>query len=168
MDIREAILAEHSSHQTAKIVRYVGSDAGRFAELMGLFTGTDRRVMQRSSWAAGNCVESHPELADPYYALLFRMLERTDTHIAVKRNVVRLMQFVNVPSRHRGRVFDVCCSLVGDPTEPVAVRSFALSAAARIARDLPDLMAELRLAATRYPEADTPGFKARRRKVLGV
>ncbi len=37
MNIREALEAEHSKRQTMAIVEYVGSDAGRFRELMDIF-----------------------------------------------------------------------------------------------------------------------------------
>ena len=91
-----------------------------------------------------------------------------DVHIAVKRNVIRLLQFVDIPKRYEGRIFEVCYALLDDPNEAVAVRCFSLSVAAKIAKDSPELMDELRLVATKYPQVATAGFRSRARRVLGV
>ena len=168
MNLRDEILAEHSKRQTARIVDWVGSDPGRFAELMQLFLGDTYRVTQRAGWPLSNSVEKHPELIKPYFSKLLKQVERDDVHIAVKRNVVRLLQFVEIPKRFGGRIFDACYRLLDDPSEPVAVRVFSMTVAANIAKDSPELLDELRLVATKYPHLMTPGFKARLRRVLGA
>ena len=168
MDLRSEILAEHSKRQTAKIVDWVGDDPKRFAELMRLFLGDVYRITQRAGWPLSNCVEKHPDLIKPYFGKLLKQLERDDVHTAVRRNVVRLLQFVEVPKRYEGRIFDACYALLDDPNEPVAVRCFSMSVAANIATDSPELLDELRLVATKYPQLTTPGFRSRMRRVLGV
>jgi hypothetical protein len=168
MDIREALLAEHSRAQTMKIVRYVGNDPMRFKDLMGNFLADTYRVSQRAAWAVSYCAEHHPELIKPYFGRLLDQLERDDAHIAVRRNVVRLLQFVDIPQRYRGRVFDACYRLLDDPAQPVAVRCFSMTVAANIACDSPELIDELRLVAAKYPFAATAGFKTRARRVLGI
>jgi hypothetical protein len=168
MDLRDEILAEHSKRQTAKIVDWVGDDPKRFGELMRLFLGDVYRITQRAGWPLSNCVEKHPELIKPCFGKLLIQLERDDVHIAVKRNVVRLLQFVDVPKRYQGRIFETCYALLDDPHEPVAVRCFSMTVAANIAKDSPELLNELRLVATKYPQMMTPGFRARLRRVFPV
>jgi len=168
MDIRAALLAEHSKRQTAKIVDFIGGDPARFKELMDNFLGDTYRVSQRAAWAVSNCIELHPDLVKPYYGRLLGQLERDDSHIGVRRNVVRLLQFVEVPSSYRGHVFDVCYKLFADATQPVAVRVFSMTVAANIAKGKPELLDELRLVAKEHPEAATAGFRSRARRVLGV
>ena len=168
VDIREALLAEHSKAQTEKIVDYVGDDRERFAELMGLFLGPVYRVSQRASWAVSNCIERHPDIVKPYYGKMLVQLERDDAHVAVRRNVVRLLQFVEIPPRYKGRVFDACYALLDDPQQPVAVRCFSMSVAANIAKDSPELMNELKLVATKYPQLMTAGVRSRLRRVFKI
>jgi hypothetical protein len=168
VDIREALLAEHSSRQTKKVVDYVGDDPERFAELMGLFLGPVYRVSQRAAWAVSNCIERHPELVKPYYRRMLAQLERDDAHVAVRRNVVRLLQFVEIPPRYKGRVFDACYALLDDPTQPVAVRCFSMTVSANLAKNSPELMNELKLVATKYPQVMTAGFRARLRHVFKI
>jgi hypothetical protein len=166
MNIREALRVEHSKRQTMAIVRYVGDDANRFRDLMTIFLGDEYRPTQRSSWAVNYCVEHHPELVKPYVAKLIDLLEERDGHDAIRRNIARLLQFVEIQPRFRGRVFEACYDLVDDPKQPVAVRVFAMSVAANIARSEPDLMNELRLMCEKYLPSASAGFKSRARRVL--
>lgn len=168
MNIREALLEVHSKAQATKIADYVGDDEERFAELMKLFLGPVYRVSQRAAWPVSYCIERNPELVKPYFGKLIEQLERSDAHVAVRRNVARLLQFVEIPKRYQGCVFDACYNLVDDPRETVAVRAFAMTVAANIARDEPQLLDELRLVAKKYPQAATAGFRSRARRVLGI
>jgi hypothetical protein len=104
----------------------------------------------------------------PYFNVLIEQLQRDDVHVAVRRNVARLLQFVEIPKRFEGRIFDACYNLLADPNETVAVRVFSMTVAARIAKNDPELMEELRMIATKYPQAATAGFRSRARRVLGV
>ncbi len=104
MNIREALLAEHSKSQTMKIVRYVDRDPEKFAELMKLFLGDTYRLSQRASWAVNCCAEQHRELVQPYFNKLVDQLERDDVHVAVRRNVARMFQFIDIPERLQSRV----------------------------------------------------------------
>jgi hypothetical protein len=166
MNIREALRAEHSKRQTMRIVQYVGNDPERFRELMTIFLGKEYRPTQRASWAVNYCAEHHPELVKPYLAKLISLLENNDGHNAIRRNVARLLQFVEIPAKLRGRAYAACYDLVDDPKQPVAVRVFAMTVAANIARDEPDLMSELRLVCGKYLRSASAGFHARARKVL--
>ncbi len=165
MDIRETLLAEHSKAQTMKIVEYVGGDAVRFSELMRLFLGDNYRISQRAAWAVGCCAEHHPELVKPYFGKLINQLENDNVHVAVRRNVVRMLQFVEIPKRYLGRVFDACLALVDDPSEPVAIRCFSMTVAARLASGSPELLNELRLVVDQHSANMTPGLRVRARRL---
>jgi len=86
MDIREALLAEHSKRQTMKIVNYIDGDPVKFRELMSLFLGDTYRLSQRAAWAVNYCADHHRELVKPYFGKLVEQLERADVHVAVRRN----------------------------------------------------------------------------------
>jgi len=148
------------------IVDHIGGDPERFAELMRVFERGDRRVQQYAAWPISLVAQSHPELVKPYLGKLIGYLERSDVHNAVKRSVTRLLQFVELPKRLHGRVFSSCLDLVLEPSEPIAVRCFALTAAERIAKDHPALMSELKLAAEMQIEHASAGMKVRIRRLL--
>jgi len=168
MNLRDALLEVHSKAQAEKIADYVGKDPKRFDELMKLMMGPAYRITQRAAWPVSYCVERCPGLVKPYFNDLVKQLEREDAHVAVRRNVARLLQFVDIPKRYAGRIFDACYNLVDDPNEPVAVRVFSLTVAAKIAKDSPELLKELRMLAKKYPQSSTAGFRSRTRRILGV
>jgi len=168
MNIRDALLEVHSKAQAEKICRYIGDDPTRFAELMSYMLGSVYRLSQRAAYPLSYCVQRHPELIEPYWSKLAGQLERDDAHVAVRRNVARLLQFVEIPKRYQGRIFDACYNLLADPMQPVAVRCFSMTVAAKLAKNEPELLDELRLVATKYPQSSTAGFRSRSRRVLGV
>jgi hypothetical protein len=92
---------------------------------------------------------------------------RLPEHDTIRRNLTRLLQFVDIPANLSERVFDSCCDLVEDAHQPVAVRVFALSVAAKIAANDAALMNELRLLTNKHLPHSTPAFKARARHVFG-
>jgi len=166
MDIRQALMDEHSKRQTMAIVEFIGDDAQRFAELMKLFFAGEYRLTQRAAWPMNYCAERRPELIHPYLPKLLDCLERDEVHDAVKRNVVRLLQYIEIPRRLMGKVYALCVDLVNDAYEPVAARAFALTVAARIAKSEPDLMNELRLIVRKHLPHTTAAFQKRAREIL--
>ena len=168
MNIREELLAEHSKRQTNKIVDYIGADPKRFAELMSAFFAGPYRVTQRAAWPISYCVEYHPDLVKPYLGRFVLLLERSDGHDAVRRNVARLLQFVEIPPTYKVSTYEVCCRLVDDIQQPVAVRVFAMSVAAKVARGHPELTRELKLVIKKYAEDGSAAFGSRARKILNT
>jgi hypothetical protein len=166
MDIRQALTAEHSKRQTIAIVEFIGDDARRFAELMKIFFAGEYRLTQRAAWPMNYCAEQRPELIRPYLSKSLDCLARDDMHDAVNRNVLRLLQRVEIPQRLAGKVYSHCVDPIDDAFEPAAVRAFALTVAARIARSEPDLMNELRLVVRKHLPHTTAAFQKRAREIL--
>ena len=166
MNIRQALMERHSKRQTMAIVEYIGDDARRFAELMKLFFSGEYRLAQRAAWTMSHCAEQRPELIRPYLPKLLDCLKRDDAHDAVRRNIVRLLQYVEIPRRLAGKVYSHCVDLIDDADQPVAVRAFALTVAARIAKSEPDLMNELRLIVRKHLPHTTAAFQKRARAIL--
>ena len=168
MNIREALAAEHSIRTTNSIVEYIGSDAARFQELVDIFLGNEYRPTQRAAWPLSYCVQLHPEIVKPHLAHLVDQLERDDVHDAVIRNVTRLLQYVEIPEKLQGKVLDICFRMVDDPSVPVAARVYAMTTAAKIARDQPDLIRELRLIVEKHKASAKPAYLNRAKHVLAV
>lgn len=166
MDIRQSLMAVHSKQQAEAIVEFIGDDPERFAELMKLFFAGEYRLTQRAAWPMSYCAELHPELIRPYLPKLLKSLERDDQHDAVRRNVLRLLQYIEIPKRLMGKIYAHCVDFIDDPQQPVAVRVFAITVAARIAKSEPDLLNELRLIVRKHMPHATAGFKVRAREIL--
>lgn len=161
MNLIAALSAEHSRAQTDRIAKYIGDNSTRFAELMKIFLEGEYRLTQRAAWPMSVCIERHPELIKPYLAKLTALLPRTDVHNAVRRNIVRLLQYIEIPRRMRAEIFSLCLDRISDPNETIAVRSFSLTVAAKAADGNADLLAELKLVAELALPGTTAAFRSR-------
>ncbi|THU38013.1 hypothetical protein FAM09_15110 [Niastella caeni] len=166
MDLLKTIQKEHSKTQCGKIVRYVGNDKERFAELMQLFLKGEYRVTQRAGWPLSICVEHHPELINPWFKQILPLLKKKDAHIAVVRNVVRLLQFVTIPKRFHGQVMNDCFEFVADNDTAPAIKAFSLTILENLANEYPDIKPELKLIIEERWPYETAAFKSRARKIL--
>ncbi len=165
MDIRKELSKGHSKALTDKLVKYVGADQVRFNALITIFLEGPYQITQRAAWPLSYCVKNHPFLIDRHYGPVLKILTKPGIHDAVKRNIMRLLQFVKVPKRYQGQVIEHCFRLM-DPKEPVAVRVFAMTVLANLARQHPDLKKELKLTIEDQLPFGTAAYLSRSKKIL--
>lgn len=166
MDLTNEIEREHSRKMAMKVVRYVGNDPKRFRELINLFLAGPYRVTQRASWPLSLCVEQQPDLVTTHLNSLLDFLKLPGNHPGVKRNTLRMLQFVVIPKRLHGKVADICFRILQTNDEPVAIKVFAMSALARVVQHHPELGNELRVILEDQLPYGSPGYISRARKVL--
>lgn len=167
MNLREVILAEHSKAHTLELCTYVGDNKKRFKELMKLFLGPEYRITQRAAWIVSYCVENHPELIKPYISKMVDNLYHEGLHDAVKRNTLRIFQFIDIPEKEEGKLFDICMKFLLSSTEAIAIKAFGVTVLNNIAKKHPDLQLELKLVVEDLAQhAEEPALKVRYRRVL--
>ena len=166
MNLVDAILKEHSKTQRDKIVKYIGKDPKRFTELVKVFLEGPYRVTQRASWPLSTCVEKHPELIKPHLKKILRNVLKSGQHDAVKRNTLRLLQFISIPESLQGIATDICFQLLSDSKEPVGIRAFAISILTDLAKQQPDLKNELIPIIEEQMPYEKPAFVSRGRRAL--
>lgn len=168
MDLKAQILREHSKANCMAITKYVGSNPKRFGELVKVYIAGPYRVTQRAAWPLSCCIEDHPTLIEPHLKKILDFVTMPDAPVAVKRNTVRLLQFIEVPKKFQGRVTEICFNFLNDKKETVAVQVFAMTALSNIAKHQPELANELRvIIEDRLPYASA-GFKSRGVKTLKI
>lgn len=145
VDLRKTILKDYSRSTRDAVVSWVGQSPGRFSELVQVFLNGPYRITQRASWPLSVCVEKNPTLVMPHLKRLVSLLEQPDLPVAVKRNIVRLLQFVEIPKPLHGSLAKVCFRFLEDKKETIAVRVFSMTVLVGIARTNGDLMRELKL-----------------------
>lgn len=165
MDIKKELLKGHSKALTDRIVNYVGSDQLRFNTLISIFLAGPYRITQRAAWPLSYCVQNYPFLIDRHYSAVLNTLTKPGIHDAVKRNIMRLLQFVDVPRTYQGKVIEHCYNLMS-PTEPIAVRVFAMTVLANLAKQHTDLKKELKLVIEDHLPFATAAYRSRSKKIL--
>lgn len=166
MNIVQEVLKEHSKAMCDRVVSYVGRSPERFEQLVTVFLKGPYRVTQRAGWPLSYCVEHNPDLISPHLKKIIKNLDTPGLHDSVKRNTVRLLQFIDIPKSLQGAVAWVCFEFLANPKEPVAVRVFSMSVLANITRKQPALRNELRIIIEDQLPYATAGFMSRARAVL--
>ncbi len=167
MDIRAEILKEHSKQNSEAIAAWVGVSPQRVAQLMELFLHDEYRVVQRLAQVVSKLADVHPELIAPWLPQLVRRMNEPGVHVAVKRNVVRILQSVDIPETLHGDVMNTCFDLLADPNETVAVRVFSMTVLDTLSAQYPEIRQELRVIIEDVLEQGcTAAFRARARMVL--
>jgi hypothetical protein len=166
MNLRDTILEENSKKQCDKIVRYIGSNKERFAELMKLFFAGEYRVTQRAAWPMSYCVRNHPELVKPYFKKLLDNLSKKEIHGAVVRNTVRLLQDVDIPKKFHGQLMDDCFRFIQSHETEVAIKAFSLTILHNLSKQYPEILPEIKLIIEERWEHETAAFRSRARKIM--
>ena len=166
MRLLEMLNQQQSKRQRDQIVCYIGSNQTRFTHLVKVFVGGPYRITQRAAWPLSYCAAQHPALARPHLRTLIDAAQQSNIHDAVKRNVVRLLQFVDIPKRLHGKAINLCLRFLTNTKEPVAVRVFAMTVLANLAEQHPAIANEvIPLIEKQLPFASA-GFQNRGGKVL--
>lgn len=165
MDIQKALLYQHSKLQTMRIVNYIGDDKSRLAELMACLFSDDVKISQRAAWCVSYIGIAFPQNIIPYLHKMIALLDK-DVHHAVKRNILRMLEFIDIPKKHNGKLINHCFDILIAKDEPVAVKVFSMSVLAKISKQVPEIKNELQLILIEQLPFSSSGFKARATKIL--
>lgn len=166
MNLEEQILHENSKSNINYIVAYIQNDAEKFHNLMELFFKGSYRIAQRAAWVMAEAVDKNPGLVNPYVKQIIKTLGKGGIHDAVKRNSLKILEAIEIPVAHQGRLISTCFDFLSDKKEPVAVKVFAMSILLKLTQNEPDLQKELRILIEDQLPYGSPGFISRGQKIL--
>lgn len=145
-DLENEIFKEHSKKNTVRIANWVGKNDNRFALVMHHFLGRENTLVQRSGWIITHCVERYPDLALPWIRKMIKKSCEKNVHDSVQRNVMRSLQFVEIPKKDRGIAVNAAFDMLQSVRSSVAAKAFSMTVLANIAVEEPDLKQEIVLA----------------------
>lgn len=168
MNLQAELLREHSARQNRRLTDYACAHPSRLAELLHLFWYGTGREQQLAADVVGWVGQQRPKWLVPHLpGLLATAQPGAAPHPAVRRAVARALQFVPVPEELQALAFDTCLGMLANPAEPVAIRAYALTAAARLAGPYPELAAEVVAAAkTALSTTDSAALRSRAAREL--
>jgi len=165
-DVEEEIRAVRTKEQVSRLVKWIGKDASRFEQLMEFFLKGGEELARKSAWIIGHSAELHPELVSPWLKPMVKVLRKRGVHGAMKRNIVRILQFAEIPHSLQGSVANACFELISSPDEEIAVRTFSITVLAKIAKNEPALQKELEILVRQMLPYATAAFRARAKNIL--
>ena len=166
MDLEQELLKKQTLLQCNRIIKYIGVNEMRFGELMKIFFKGEYRLTQHAARPMSYCIQKHPFLAKPYFKKFIDHLSDEQTHPAVKRNIVRLFQFVEIPKKYQGKLMEKCFQFINNPAEAVAVKAFSLHILENLGEIYPEILPEVKTIIETRWEFETPAFRSRAGKIL--
>ncbi|HMR92654.1 MAG TPA: hypothetical protein PKC69_10075 [Chitinophagaceae bacterium] len=167
MDLRQQLLQEHSKENTRHIIRWIGASQQRLDQLVQLLLkDSDYKVIQRAAWPLSYVAQEQPGLIKKHLPALIKNLEQEKLHDAVKRNTLRLLQYLHIPARQKGMLMDRCFRYITSPAEKAAIKAFSLSILENMLDDYPEIGRELYVIINEQWSRETPAFRSRAKKVL--
>ena len=159
--LKDLNLTINTKENIAKIITYADKDTEKLKELMTYFLGDNARISQVTSWAVGHIGESQPMLFKPYHSQLLARFKNRQNHNAIRRNIARIYQFIEIPQHIESELFDLCLQAILSPYEAIAIRAFCMTIGERIATKYQELIPELTIAIESTYDTGTSGIRNR-------
>lgn len=129
--------------------------------LSELKTGKDERNGKNASWILSVAAEKSPEIfAAKQLKIIFNALCMAQTG-TVKRNLIRIFQFVRVGGEQGLEIIDKAFALLSNPEEDLAVRVFSLTVLEKHLDLLPEIAMEVEFLMDKQQSQLSPSFAFR-------
>lgn len=164
MDLIAEISSASSNTEIKKLAQGVCNNPNRLKLIIDTFLSTDLRTTQKCAHVLSFVSESCPKQLIPFVARLVDVLHR-EPSVAVKRNIVRILQNQSIPTSEQGRLADICFKfLLGQ--EPIAVKVFSMTILHNLCKEYPEMSNELRIVIEDLMEHGSAGILSRGKKIL--
>lgn len=157
----------NSKRMCEAVVKWVGNSPARFAELLAHVNGKDKLLMQRAAYPMSFAIEKKPGFITPHYKVLLKRMKEPNLHDAIRRNIIRALEYADVPGKWQGELMDACFQFLTDPKEKPAVKASCLTVLGKLAKQFPEILPEIKLIVDEARDHETAAFRARARKVFG-
>lgn len=166
VDLETALFKEHSKRLTETIIAYVNQDESRLDELVAMVNGGKPILAQRASWPLSYVAIRNPDWIGKHLPSLISLLDRTDLHQAVTRNIYRFLQEIDIPEELEGNVAESAIRHIREPGTPVAIKAFAITVLGNLCKKYPELAHEVRLLLEDQRHNESGAIQVRMRCVL--
>ena len=151
---------------TAQLIDYVGFNAKLFNSLINTYIRGPYRITQRVAGPLTQIAIQKPALLKPHFKRLTTALAAPDASTAIKRNTIRMFQFVPIPAGRQGQIIDIAFHLLQGKRETIAVKVFAMTVLENLSVNSPELGQELRIILEDQLPYAGPAFRSRASKIL--
>jgi len=165
MSLQKELFKDYSKPHTAWVAKKIGPNQEAFDELIELMLGDDIKVAQRAAWVFSHCLDEYPWLIEKHLEILINNLATT-SNVAVKRNTVRILQFVDIPEELLGITADICFSILNSSKETIAVKAHSMIILFNIVKKYPEMKEELKVSIEEQLPFASAGIKNRGQKIL--
>lgn len=137
-----------------------------FEDLMTVYFFGPSRLAQRAAGLICLCLEKNPKLLSPYLPPLLARLREELVPDSVKRNTIRILQFIQIPEAFEEEVMNLCFGYLLSSKEAVAIRVFSMTVLCNLSEKYPEIRNELRILIEDELPFEKAAFVSRGKKIL--
>lgn len=151
----EKILAKSYKQE---MMAYIASHPNAFEELIELAIANKQPYSWRAAWLLWSCMENNDKRIKKHIPTILENLDVfKDGH---QRNLINILQKMQIPEEHEGRLFDSCVNIWVDTDKQSSVRFKAFECIVEITKRYPELYNEVAtLTEERYLAPLSQGIK---------
>lgn len=142
-DLKGILTNSHNKQSTEKVVKLVQNDEEAFTTLLKLSLGKDDELARRAAWPLSYVAASFKEVFCRYMPEVIEQLKAKERHVAIRRNLLRILRDTECPEKYLGELTEVCFEMVQDSEMPPAIRVFAIGVIDKNSKNYPELLVEL-------------------------
>lgn len=158
----------NSQEMRHAVMDFVGNNPNRFDALMDCITGGDTKLAQYAMYPFGFILEKYPELGRKHIPTIMELLKKDSLHTAFRRNITRVLQYMELPEEIHGELIDQCFRMIENPRELPAVKANAIGILERLYQYYPEIANEITLVLEENYERESPAFRSRAKKLLRI
>ncbi len=165
--LRELVLSNDKFTETdgLHLATIIIDDASAIAVLVNEFLADDMRFRQRCVWVFMALIKLDQKSLQPHLLKLHNTLLKTNED-SLKRNILRMFQFIELPKKLHGLTINYCFELLMDRKEPIAIHVFAMTVVFKYIAPYPELRNELKLILEDNIANGSAGYQSRAKKIL--
>ncbi len=168
MNYKSQLAKENTKQNTLIIVNDINNSQKKFDEIITIFLHSEYKLVQRASNVIGIVGEKQPQLIKPYIQTFINYLNSNPID-AVKRNILRVLQFYKNLPFENAKLFNICLTYLTSNQEPIAVKAFAITICRRYCQQYPELTNEvIQTLNILLKENTSPGIQSRGKKELKI
>lgn len=125
-EIQNIIIQARSKKSIREIAQLAIDDESILKLLLKNIRIEQDRSFYTSSWALCDISEINHTIFNPHIAYIFSTIQNSK-HPGLKRNLMKLMQFVEIPNDLELEIGETCLSYFKDQHETIAVRAYSVT-----------------------------------------
>ncbi len=141
--MRELLAKKASRANSYAVVAYVANDADKYRELVEIVKENISPYSEKAAWAVNHCFENGTGFFDDYFEDFAQILADSCYSDSIKRNVVRIFQFKEIPLDLQGSIINACFHLLQKKETAIAVKAFSMGVLENMVKLYPELENEL-------------------------
>lgn len=166
ISIATKILSDRSKENVLHIADWACRSESNAKQLVDCVMDENRRLSELASWCFSWAARQRPERFQPYLHLVLGQLSNEAAHNAVRRNILRVLEEIDIPEPLHGEVMNACFGFVEEAATEVAIQAGALTVLHKLSHSYPEIRPELvTIIHAKLPYA-TASIKARANRIL--